>query len=101
MTNRARGLGIALSGIGLAVLLSFGAAAVGMIGELRQAQAEHLQHPSNAAQDLRLFIETVRLGFLVAGAIAGGLITLNGALWIALGAVVRRLDDERPSPRSR
>jgi hypothetical protein len=90
--RHARTIGMVIAGIGLAVLVGFTSVAIGGMGEFNKAKLVRERNPGNAMYDLQFFIATVRLAFVISGAVGGGLLALNGATWIALGAAVRRLD---------
>jgi hypothetical protein len=92
MYRQARTIGMIIAGIGLAVLVGFTSVAIGGMGEFNKAKMVRERNPGNAMYDLQFFIATVRLAFLVSGAVVGALLTLNGATWIALGTAVRRLE---------
>ncbi|MGD9763032.1 MAG: hypothetical protein AB7V27_04880 [Candidatus Binatia bacterium] len=85
MLSRARTLGLVLIGVGLAVLVSFTAVAVQGVGDFRGAQLAHDRNPGHAMYDLQFFIATTRMGFLLFGAAAGGLLALNGWTLALLG----------------
>jgi hypothetical protein len=85
-----------VTGIGLAVLVGFTSVGVGSIGEFNKAKLVRERNPGNAMYDLQFFIATVRMAFIVSGAVGGALLALNGATWIALGTVARRLESGAP-----
>ena len=97
MYRRARGIGLLIAGIGLAIMIGFAGVAAMNIGEFQKAQMVRERNPGNAMYDLQFFIATVRLAFLVTGAVGGGLLALNGAVWLSLGRAVRRLEQLPPS----
>jgi hypothetical protein len=82
-----------ICGIGLAVLLAFAVVLVQSVapstGDFRQAQIGRANNPGNVMYDLRFFIASTRLGFLVSGAVAGGLLALNGVTLILLDRAMR------------
>lgn len=88
----ARMIGVVLTAIGLAVLISFSYYAFGRVTELRKAQLYQQRNPGNAMYDAQLFVAASQLGFVIGGAITGLLIALNGFTWIALGSAVQRLE---------
>jgi hypothetical protein len=90
--RHARTIGLVIVGIGLAILIGFASVAVGGMGDFNKAKLVRERNPGNAMYDLQFFIATVRLAFVVSGAVGGGLLALNGASWLALGAAVRRLE---------
>jgi ABC-type enterobactin transport system permease subunit len=94
--RRARTIGLVIAGIGLAVMLGFAGVAAMNVGEVHKAQMVRERNPGNAMYDLQFFIATVRLAFLVTGAVGGALLALNGAVWMSLGGVVRRLEHGPP-----
>ena len=92
MYRHARTIGMIIAGIGLAVLVGFTSVAVGGIGEFNKAKMVRERNPGNAMYDLQFFIATVRLAFLVSGAVGGALLALNGVTWIALGTAAGQLE---------
>jgi hypothetical protein len=94
MFRNARAIGIVIAGVGLAVLLGFGGVALHNLDEFRKAQMVHQRNPGNAMYDLQYFVAASQLMFVLAGAVIGGLLALNGATWIALGTAARRLERE-------
>lgn len=104
MLARARTIGVVLAGIGLAMLLAFAATAVQSAlpstGDFRKAQMVRERNPGNAMYDLQFFIATSRLAFLVAGAVGGALLALNGLTLMLLGSAMRRLDEPADRRRS-
>ena len=96
MYRRARIIGLVIAGIGLAVMVGFASVAAMNIGEFQKAQMFRERNPNNAMYDLQFFIATVRLVFLVTGAVGGALLALNGAVWLSLGRVVQRLEHAPP-----
>lgn len=91
-------VGMVLTGIGLAVMLAFAAVAVQNVApgsEFRQAQAGRAAATGSAIDDLRLFIVTTRVEFLVAGAVAGGLLALNGVTLMMIGRLAAQTGEGR------
>jgi hypothetical protein len=86
----ARPIGMAIAGVGLAVLIGFGSVTVLTAGDFHKAQMVRERNPGNAMYDLQFFIASTRLAFLISGAVGGGLLALNGATLFALGTAVRR-----------
>jgi hypothetical protein len=89
-------IGLVIAGIGLAVMIGFAGVAAMNIGEFQKAQMVRERNPNNAMYDLQFFIATVRLVFLVTGAVGGALLALNGAVWLSLGSAVHRLEHTPP-----
>jgi len=93
MLRRTRVLGIVIAGVGLAVLLAFGGfAAQHFAGDFSRARLIHERNPGNAMYDAQFFVAVSGLALLVGGAIAGGLLALNGMTLILLGRVAERAD---------
>lgn len=98
MLARAHTIGMVLAGVGLAVLLAFATVAVQNAlpsSEFRQAQIGRERNPGNAMYDLRFFIVATRLGLLIAGAVIGALLALNGITLIMLGRLARQAEGGR------
>jgi hypothetical protein len=91
--RHARMIGIIVTAVGLATLIAFASVAVLNAGEFRKAQLVHQRNPGNAMYDLQFFVAASELVFVIGGAVAGALLVVNGAAWLALGSAVRRLDD--------
>lgn len=89
MLRRARTIGIVVAAIGVAVLIGFGAVAVEGIGDFRKAQLVRERNPGNAMYDLQFFVATSQLAFLTSGAVAGGLLALNGLTLLLVGQLAR------------
>lgn len=92
MHRYARMIGVVITAIGLAVLISFSYYAFGRVAELQKAQLYQQRNPGNAMYDAQLFVAASQLGFVVGGAVTGLLIALNGLTWIALGSAVHRFE---------
>lgn len=94
MLQRARTIGMVIAGVGLAVLLAFAVVAVQSAvpssGDFRKAQMVRERNPGNAMYDLQFFIAATRLGFLIAGAVSGGLLALNGVTLLLLDRAVEQ-----------
>ncbi len=91
MLRRARVLGIVIAAIGLAVLLSFGGFAVQhFTGDFSKARLIHERNPGNAMYDAQFFVAASGLSLLVGGAVAGGLLALNGVTLILIGRLAER-----------
>jgi hypothetical protein len=90
MLRRARTIGIVVAAIGVAVLLGFGAVAVEGGADFRKAQLVRQRNPGNAMYDLQFFVATSQLAFLVGGAVAGGLLALNGLTLVLVGRLAQR-----------
>ena len=99
MLRHARIIGMVIAGIGVAVLLGFAAVAAQSVvpagGDFRKAQMVRERNPGNAMYDLQFFIAATRLGFLVSGAVGGGLLAINGVTLMMLGATAAELDEAR------
>ncbi|MFN8641927.1 MAG: hypothetical protein U0802_09815 [Candidatus Binatia bacterium] len=91
MLRRARPIGMVIAAIGVAILLGFGSVAVQGGADFRKAQLVRQRNPGNAMYDLQFFVATSQLAFLVGGALAGGLLALNGLTIMLVG----RLAQER------
>ena len=91
MLRRARTIGMVIAALGMAILLGFGVVAVEGSADFRKAQMVRQRNPGNAMYDLQFFVATSQLAFLVGGAVAGGLLALNGLTLILVG----RLAQER------
>lgn len=89
MLRRARTIGIVVAAIGVAVLVGFGAVAVEGLGDFRKAQLVRERNPGNAMYDLQFFVATSQLAFLTSGAVAGGLLALNGLTLMLVGQLAR------------
>jgi hypothetical protein len=91
MLGRARTIGIVVAAIGVAVLIGFGSIAVRDSGDFNKAKLLRERNPGNAMYDLQFFVATSQIAFLVGGAVAGGLLALNGVTLMLVG----RLAQER------
>ena len=89
MLRHARTLGMVIAAIGIAILLGFGSVAVQGGADFRKAQMVRQRNPGNAMYDLQFFVATSQLAFLVGGAVAGGLLALNGLTLILVGRLAR------------
>jgi hypothetical protein len=89
MLRRARTIGTVIAAVGVAVLLGFGAVAIEGSADFRKAQMVHQRNPGNAMYDLQYFVATAQLAFLVGGAVAGGLLALNGLTLVLVGRLAR------------
>lgn len=92
MLRRARIIGIVVAAVGVAVLIAFGTVAVEGAGEFRRAQLARQRNPGNAMYDLQFFVATSQLAFLASGAVAGGLLALNGLTLMLVGEMARRVE---------
>ena len=92
MYRYARMIGVVLTAIGLAVLISFSYYSFGRVTELRKAQLYQQRNPGNAMYDAQVFVAASELVFITGGAITGLLVALNGLTWIALGSAAQRLE---------
>jgi hypothetical protein len=91
MLKRARMLGVIVAGVGLAVLLAFGGFAVQHFsGDFSKARLVHERNPGNAMYDAQFFVAASGLSLLVGGAVAGGLLALNGLTLILVGRLAER-----------
>jgi hypothetical protein len=87
--RRAGTLGIVVAAIGVAVLLGFGAVAIEGRGDFSKARMLRERNPGNAMYDLQFFVATSQLAFLTTGAVAGGLLALNGVTLMLIGRLAR------------
>jgi hypothetical protein len=78
-----------LAAIGVAVLIGFGAVAVEGSGDFSKAKLLRQRNPGNAMYDLQFFVATSQLAFLTSGAVAGGLLALNGLTLMLVGRLAR------------
>jgi hypothetical protein len=92
--RRAGTIGLVIAAIGLAVLVGFGAVAVEGSGDFSKAKLLRQRNPGNAMYDLQFFVATSQLAFLTSGAVAGGLLALNGLTLMLLGRVAREREDQ-------
>jgi hypothetical protein len=93
MLRRARVFGIVLAAAGLAVLLAFGGvAAQHAAGDFSKARLVHERNPGNAMYDAQFFVAASELALLVGGAVAGGLLALNGVTLLLVGRVAERVE---------
>lgn len=92
MLRRARPLGMLLAGMGIAVLLAFGSAALQNLGELRHAGVARQGTPGNPVQELQYFIASTQMALLVGGAVAGALLALNGLTLVWVGRLAQPED---------
>lgn len=90
MERTARTLGIILAAAGLAVLLSFGIAATQNAATFQAALAARRQAATNAIVDLQFLVASTQFVVLVGGAVAGGLLALNGYTLMLIGRLARR-----------
>jgi hypothetical protein len=93
MLRRARTIGVVVAAIGVAVLLGFGAVAVEGGADFRKAQLVRQRNPGNAMYDLQFFVATSQLAFLVGGAVAGGLLALNGLTLMLVGRLAQEREE--------
>lgn len=93
MLRRARTLGIVVAAVGVAVLVGFGAVAVDSARTFRQAQAARQRAPGNAMHDLQYFVAAAQLALLGGGAVAGGLLALNGLTLLLVGQLAQRQEE--------
>jgi hypothetical protein len=89
MLRRAGTIGMVIAAIGVAVLIGFGAVAIEGGGDFRKAQLLRERNPGNAMYDLQFFVATSQLAFLTSGAVAGGLLALNGLTLMLVGRLAR------------
>jgi hypothetical protein len=89
MLRRAGTIGMVLAAIGVAVLLGFGAVAFESSGDFSKAKLLRQRNPGNAMYDLQFFVATSQLAFLTSGAVAGGLLALNGVTLMLVGRLAR------------
>jgi len=93
MLRRAHLLGIVLAAIGLAVMLAFGGFAVQHVsGDFGKARLLHERNPGNAMYDAQYFVAASGLALLTGGAVAGGLLALNGLTLMLLGRLAERAE---------
>lgn len=89
MLRRAGTIGMVIAAIGLAVLIGFGAVAIEDSGTFSRAKLLRERNPGNAMYDLQFFVATSQLAFLTGGAVAGGLLALNGLTLMLVGRLAR------------
>lgn len=89
MLRRAGTIGMVIAAIGLAVLIGFGAVAIEDSGAFSRAKMLRERNPGNAMYDLQFFVATSQLAFLTSGAVAGGLLALNGLTLMLVGRLAR------------
>jgi hypothetical protein len=94
MLRRARTIGIVIAAIGVAILIGFGSVAIRDSGDFSKAKLLRERNPGNAMYDLQFFVVTSQVAFLVSGAVAGGLLALNGLTLMLVGRLAR----EREQP---
>jgi hypothetical protein len=88
--RRAGTIGMVLAAIGVAVLIGFGVVAVRDSGDFHKAQLLRERNPGNAMYDLQFFVATSQLAFLTSGAVAGGLLALNGLTLMLVGRLANQ-----------
>jgi hypothetical protein len=71
------------------VLVGFGAVAIEGSGDFSKAKLLRQRNPGNAMYDLQFFVATSQLAFLTSGAVAGGLLALNGLTLMLVGRLAR------------
>ncbi|MBX3023315.1 hypothetical protein KF840_00220 [bacterium] len=89
MLRRAGTIGMVIAAIGVAVLIGFGAVAIEGSGDFSKARLLRERNPGNAMYDLQFFVATSQLAFLASGAVAGGLLALNGLTLMLVGRLAR------------
>ena len=89
MLRRAGTIGIVIAAMGVAILIGFGAVAIEGSGDFSKARLLRERNPGNAMYDLQFFVATSELAFLTAGAVAGGLLALNGVTLMLVGRLAR------------
>jgi hypothetical protein len=99
MHRRARLIGTVVAAVGVAVLVTFSYYGTANFWEFRKQQMFFERNPGNAMYELQYRGASAGLAFMIGGAIAGALLTLNGLTWIALGGVARQLERERGAVR--
>jgi hypothetical protein len=95
MLRRARAVGIVLAAAGLAIVIAFGWFATQHIaGDFGKARLLHERNPGNAMYDAQFFVASSELALLLGGAVAGGLLALNGMTLMLVGRLAsqRRID---------
>lgn len=90
MLRRAGTIGVVIAAIGVAVLIGFGAVAIEGSGDFSKARLLRERNPGNAMYDLQFFVATSQLAFLTSGAVAGGLLALNGLTLMLVGRLARQ-----------
>jgi len=86
MLRHARALGIVLAAVGVATLMAFGwFTAQHMSGDFSKARLVHERNPGNAMYDAQFFVASSELALLLGGAVAGGLLALNGMTLMLVG----------------
>lgn len=93
MARIAKIAGGALVAVGLAVLVGF---AVFVVGDERFQKAGMLKdrNPGNVLYESQYFAAATIHLFLISGAVAGGLLALNGATFFLLGRVMGRQEGQ-------
>ena len=89
MLRRAGTIGIVVAAIGVAVLIGFGGVALEGRADFSKAKLLRERNPGNAMYDLQFFVATSQLAFLTSGAVAGGLLALNGLTLMLVGRLAR------------
>ncbi len=93
MHRHARTIGIVVAGVGVAILISFaGVALWSNVPDFRKALMLYQRNSGNSMYQLQFFVATSELVFVIGGAIAGGLLALNGLTWIALASAREELE---------
>lgn len=92
MLRRAGWIGMLLAAVGVAVMIGFGSVAVQGSGDFSKAKLLRERNPGNAMYDLQFFVATSQLAFLTSGAVAGGLLALNGLTLMLVGRLARERD---------
>lgn len=92
MLRRAGLIGMLLAAVGVAVMLGFGSVAFQGSGDFSKAKLLRERNPGNAMYDLQFFVATSQIAFLTSGAVAGGLLALNGLTLILVGRLARERD---------
>jgi hypothetical protein len=92
MTKFCKALGVVLLAVGLSALVGF---AVFAARDDRYGKAVLLKerNPGNVLYESQYFVAATIRMFLVAGAVAGGLLAINGITLVLLGGVAARLEE--------
>ena len=94
MLRRAGTIGIIIAAIGVAVLIGFGAVAFEGSADFSKAKLLRERNPGNAMYDLQFFVATSQIAFLTSGAVAGGLLALNGLTLMLVGRLAREREPQ-------